>query len=242
MTADSFNLLRFPKSLLQNLTLPVEYGLYRSGVSVSNQFRFIFLARMAAKENKALRVQMATLLTENADLRRKLSETENIVDTYNQLNPQTFDLLPARVISGGRYLTIDRGSDDGVAVDEAVVYKDNYIGIVKAVSPKSSRILLVEDPDSKVAVFSQGNEGRAKGILQGQFGSEVLMDKILHQESIEVGDLVYSEGIEGKLPRGLVMGRVKEVLARQNEVFKQAKVEPLFQNFDLDVVFVMRNP
>lgn len=239
---DFTGLLKFPKSLVQNLTIPIQYGFYKSAQTLGGQFGFIFVIRKAALENRALRLQLGELMAENASLRQKLTETESLVDQYNKLNPKTFDQLPARVVgSGGRYLVLDRGSDSGVVLSQVVVYKDSYIGKVSQVSSKVSQVLLAADPDSKIAVFSQNNEGRAKGILAGQFGSELLMDKILHQEKIQNGDLVYSEGSEGQLPRGLIMGRVTEVLERQNEVFKQAKIEQLFKTADLSIVFIIKN-
>lgn len=239
---DSTGFLKLPKTILQTVTVPVQFGLYQTGVGFGRQFEFIILARKASLENKALRLQLGELLTENSSLRSQLKETESLVDQYNKLNPQTYDLLPSRVLGSSRYLTLDKGLNDGISVGQVVVYKDLYIGQIKQVSPKTSEVLLETDPDSKIASFTQGSQGRAKGILQGQFGSELLMDKILHQEEIAVGDLVYSEGTEGKLPKGLILGKISQVLERQNEVFKQAKVSPVFNIIDLDVVSIMRNP
>lgn len=237
---DNFGFLNYPKQLLQNLTVPIQFGLYKNSKNIGNQLNFVIEARKASLENLALKKQMAQVLAENATLQKKLLENETLVDQYNKLNPQTFDLLPARVLGSERYLIIDKGSSDGVLENQAVVYEDNYLGKIKNVTPKTSQVILVTDPESKIAVFSQNSEGRARGILQGQFGSELLMDKILHEEKINVGDLVYSEGTEGNLPKGLVMGKVTQVLERSNEIFKQAKVEPIFKVIDLDLVFIIR--
>lgn len=238
---DSLGFLQVPKALLQTVTIPIQYGIYKSGDTVRKQVDFIFLARTSSLENKALRIQMGHLLAENSGLQTKLKEAETMIDSYNKLNPQTYDMLPARQLGISRYMLIDKGEIDGVKVGQAVVYKDSYLGQIKSVSSKTSQVLLSTDPDSKMAVFSRGKDGRAKGILEGQFGSEALMNKILHQEVVNEGDLVYSEGSEERLPRGLIMGKVVQVLQRQNEVFKQAKVEPLFVSEDLDIVFVIRS-
>lgn len=237
---DRVGFLNLPKQLLQTLTVPVQYGLYKTSRNIGNQFSFIKDARTSSLENRALKIQYAQLVSENAALQKRLQETEELIDQYNKLSPQTFDLLPARVIGVERYVIIDKGSLDGILQNQAVVYKDNFLGSIKNVTPRSSQIVMTTDPESKIAVFSQTDTGRAKGVLQGQFGSELLMDKILHEEVINVGDLVYSEGTEGKLPKGLVMGKVTEVRNRQNEIFKQAKVEPLFKIVDLDFVFIIR--
>lgn len=241
MLLDNIDLLKFPKFLLQHLTTPIQYGVYKSGKTVSSQFDFVFLTRKMLQENKAMQKQLADLMLENADLRRKLVETESLVDQQNSINPKTFNLLAARPIGLGRFLTIDKGSEDGVILGQAVIFKDVYLGQVKEVSPKSAQVILPADPNSKLAVFAHSKTGKAKGILLGQFGEELLMDKILHQEAVEVGDLVYSEGTEGKLPRGLILGKVNKVFERQNEVFKQAEVSPIFKIDDLDLVFILRN-
>lgn len=239
---DSLGLLYFPKYLSQQLVVPIQYGVYQTGISLARQFEFVIIIRRAARENKALRGQLAELLVENASLRKVLEENQIFQDQNLSLKIDTYNLLPAKVIGNSRYLSINKGISDGVEVGQAVVLKDNYIGQVKKVTPKTAEVVLSSDPDSKIAVYSQGGLGRARGILQGQFGSEALMDKILHQETIGVGDLVYSEGTEGKLPKGLILGKVSEVYARENEIFKQAKVEPLIEVLDLNLVFVIRSP
>ncbi len=238
---DNLSLFQIPKLLLQTITSPIQYGLYKYTSSVGRQASFIFEVRHISQENKALELQLAELLTENASLRTTLSETQNLLEQEKSLPPKTFDLFPARVIGIGRYLTIDKGSNDGVKVDSIVVYKDNFVGKVKSVGPRTATLMLPFDPDSKIAAFSQNLDGKAKGILTGQFGSQLLMDKILHQEPIKDGDLVYSDGTEGQLPRGLILGKVAKILERQNEVFKQAEVKTIFEVSDLDIVFIIQN-
>ncbi len=239
VTFDNLNLLNLPKSFVQTITTPIQYGLFKSATAFTKQFEFIILSRRAAQENKALTEQLAQVLSENANLRRKLSETEGFLAQQNSLSPQTYDLVPVRPMGLSRYLLIDKGANDNLKLNQAVVYKDSYIGIIKSISPKNSQVILASDPDSKVAAFVASKDGRARGILLGQFGSEMLLDKILHQEPIQTGDLVYSEGTEGSLPRGLVLGTVTEVLDRENEIFKQAKIKPVFEIGNLDIVFVV---
>lgn len=238
---DNLQILNPVKGLAQTGTLPIQYGLYKSSKVITNQFEFIILARRASQENKALTEQLALVLSENANLRRKLAETEGFLEQQKALDPREFSLLPARPVGKSRFLIVDKGGDNGVKVGQAVVYKDNFLGRVREISPKKSMVMLPADPDSKISAFVTSKDGRAKGVLVGQFGSEMLLDKILHQEPLEVNDLVYSEGTEVEIPRGLILGRVAEVLVRDNEVFKQAKIKPVFDTADLDIVFIITN-
>lgn len=234
-----FNLLNLAKQAAFYITNPVSFGIYNTNRNIGRQFYFIFAARFAAQENKALKEQAAQLLSENANLRKKFGEISSMVSQEEYLDPKTYNLMAVRPIGLGRYLKIDKGSSSGIKEGQAVVFKDNFVGKVVAVSADSANIQLLMDPDSKISAFSQNADGKARGVLVGQFGTEILMDKILHEEKIESGDLIYSEGLEGFLPRGLILGRVSQILERENEVFKQAKVQPIFDLRDLDLVFVM---
>lgn len=236
---DTAKLLNLPKQALFYLTNPISFGIYNTSRSIGKQFHFLFQARFSAQENKALKEQVGQLFAENANLRKQLAETQALVSQGKALDPATYNLLAARPIGLSRYLKIDKGSSSGIQVGQAVVFGGNFVGKVVAVSFQAASVQLLTDPDLKVAAFSQNKEGKAKGVLSGQFGTEVLLDKILHEEKIAVGDLVYSEGLEGFLPRGLILGKVTQVIDQENQVFKQAKVQPIFDIRDLDLVFVM---
>jgi len=238
---DNLGVLNFPKKIIQSITNPIEYGLYKSALGINRQFDFVVFTRRSAQEKKALEEQLANVISDNANLRRQLSETQGFLDEQKSLSPQTYTTVAARPIASSRYLEIDKGGNDGIKINQPVVYKDSYLGSVKSVSPKSSQVLLSSDPDSKLAAFVQNSNGKARGILAGQFGEEMLLDKILHQENLSVGDLVYSEGTEGLLPRGLVLGQVTQVIENQNQIFKTAKIKPIFKVSDLDIVFVITN-
>lgn len=237
---DLKSLLGLPKSIFSYITNPISFGLYQTGKNIGRQFYFIFQARFAAQENKALKDQIGQLLSENAALRKKLAESDSLLSQYKHLDPATYNLIPARPIGIGRFLKIDKGLSSGVKLGQAAVFNDNFLGKIVQVSEKSANIQLTRDPDSKVAAFSQGLEGRGKGVLVGQFGTDVILDKILHEEKVNIGDLVYSEGFGPFLPRGLILGRVSEVMEVESAVFKQAKVTPNFDISDLELVFVIQ--
>lgn len=237
---DNYHLLSAVKIAGYTVTNPISFGLYSLNQNVQRQFYFIYFLRLSSQENRALKLQIGQLMSENANLKKQLMEAQSQLTQNQHLDPRTYNLIPARPIGLDRYLRIDKGSDGGIEVGQAVVSNDNFVGRVVEVSQKAANVQVLEDPDSKVAAFSLGTQGKAKGVLEGQFGLELLFDKILHEEKIAKGDLVYSEGVEGYLPRGLILGRVSEVIEKENELFKQAKVKPTFDIKDLDLVFIIK--
>lgn len=237
---DSYHLLSGIKSLSYSITNPISFGLYTTNTNFQKQFYFIYNLRLASQENKALKQQIGQLMSENANLRKQLSEAQSLISQDQHLDPKIYNLIAARPIGLDRYLKIDKGASSGIKEGQAVVFNDNFIGKVAKVSEKAASVELLADPDSKVAAFSQGLGGKAKGVIFGQFGLELLMDKILHEEKISKGDLVYSEGTEGYLPRGLILGRVSDVIEKDQELFKKAKVKPVFDLRDLELIFVIK--
>lgn len=238
---DYYNLLSYPKQFAYYITNPVSFSLYHTKQNISRQMHFIFAARYASQENKALQAQIGQLISENASLRTQLSETQAQLEQQQSLDPKTYNSVSARPIGLGQDLKIDKGSKDGIKLGSAVIFKDNYLGRIKDVSQAQAVVQLLTDPEAKLAVFSFGKEGKAKGLLRGQFGTEMIMEKILHEEKINIDDLVYSEGTEGFLPRGLIIGRVSEVSEKPNEVFKSAKIKPVFDIRDLELVFIIQS-
>jgi rod shape-determining protein MreC len=236
---DSLNIFALPKAGVQFLISPIQLGTYSLGRSVSSQGQFLWAARRASQENVAIKEQLGSVLVENSQLRIKITELQAMTDQSQALNPQTFHTSPARVIGLNRYLAINKGSDDGLKVGQAVVYKDGFVGTIKELSPKKALIMVSSDPDSKISAIGSNQQGKAQGILIGQFGNQLLLDKVLHEEPLAPGDLIYTSGTEGKLPKGLVLGLVSEVMDKDNEVFKQAKISPIFEPDNLDLVFIL---
>lgn len=238
---DTSGVLDWPKGFLQQLTTPIQYGLYKTSSQFTKQFEFIVLARRASQENKALSEQLAQVLSENSQLQKKLAETQAMVAQQQTLDAQTFALVPVRPLGMSRFLIIDKGSNDGLKIAQSVIYKDNYIGQIKEISPNRSVVTLATDPDTKIAAFVINGQGRAQGILLGQYGSEMLLEKVIHEEPMSKNDLVYTGGTEQNIPRGLIVGRVDETIVKDGEFFKQAKVKPIFDLGNLDVLFVITN-
>lgn len=238
---DSLGMLSPLRLATGYLMTPIQIGIYQTGLKIKSQFEFIFTAKTAVNENQALKRQLSDLLLENAALRQELTNTKSLVAQQAVISPTTYDQLPANILGMTRFLIIDKGSNQGIKPGMAVIFRDSLIGQVKEVSDSRSTVILTSDPDSKISSMINTEQGKTKGLLIGQFGQGLLLDKILHQEPVGVGDLVYTEGIETALPKGLVLGAVTEVISKDNEVFKQARIRPIFDPNNLDTVYIITN-
>ena len=108
-----------------------------------------------------------------------------------------------------RTLMISQGEDEGLKLGMAVLSNQGIVGKIIAVSPSSSKVLLIHDHNSALDAFDQ--RSRARGIISGVVDSGMVMKYVERGEDVKIGDTVISSGFDGIFPRGLLVGRVTAV-------------------------------
>ncbi|MCL4367715.1 MAG: rod shape-determining protein MreC [Actinobacteria bacterium] len=167
-------------------------------------------------------VRMRELEQENEDLRRLLG--------FRQTHPD-LRLLPVGILGTEpsgilNAVLIDKGANDGIREDMAIITWKGLAGRVVRVNPTSAGVLLVTDVSSSVAARVQDPNSRASGIVSGRKEGGLIMSHILQQESVQTGDLVITSGVGGGFPEGLALGTVVRVQKRNIEMFQEALLEP----------------
>ena len=101
---------------------------------------------------------------------------------------------------------INAGRSKGIAKGHAVMTVDGLYGHVVRVGNSSSRVLLLNDLNSRVSVMSQRSQSRA--ILAGNNNNLPKLDYISPEADWKAGDIVVTSGDGGVLPRALPIGVV----------------------------------
>jgi rod shape-determining protein MreC len=197
------------------------------------------------EENAALRAQVERLQGEAAQLREIELENQELRQLLGlRALPLANELIPARVVSRdplnfAQAVSLDIGSDQGVREDHPVVTWRGLVGRVIEVQPASSRVLLVTDASSSVAVRVQEPESRATGVTRGRSDQWLLLQYVAQQEPLQTGDLLITSGIGGVFPAGIPVGKIAQVRRRDQELFQEALVEPTARLGQLDRVYVL---
>ena len=219
---------------------------------VANFFSDLADLPRLAERNDELAAQVEDLRAAqavNAALRQRIEDLEDIL----QLAETTRDPIPATVIarSGSNFewtVTIDRGSDAGVAVDMPVVTGDaaaaRLVGRVIGVTPNSARVQLLIDRDFAVpAVLSTSRE---TGLVVGRGEEELRMELIA--PGVEVSatepESVYTLGYRirgqpGLYPPDLLIGTVSRAFSRPDSVETFVTVRPAVDFTTLRYVLVL---
>ncbi len=144
-------------------------------------------------------------------------------------------------------LVLNKGSRHGVKRNMPVVAfhgdMEGLVGKVVSVGFGSCQVLPLYDPQCQVSARLE--RSRYEGLISGQ-GSDrenVLMRyvKKLAKDSIEYGDLVVTAGLGGLYPKGVNIGRIRDIRVRGYETSLVLEIEPVIDFGRLEYVFIIRS-
>jgi rod shape-determining protein MreC len=163
----------------------------------------------------------------------------------NYRERSVFKLIAAEIVARDsstwwRTVTINRGKRDGIEIDMPVVTAEGLVGKITTVSNSISVVLLVSDENCRVAASVEGS--REQGIVSGErvtTGLSPLLDLnfLTKQADLKPGQKVYTSGVGGVFPSGLLIGVVKTFRVR--ELDGQAQLTPAVDLSHLEDVFVV---
>ena len=163
----------------------------------------------------------ARLEHENHELRselRRAREAARENDRLRQLLAMREALAPraigatvviSRHTATERILVLDRGFDDGVKPDLAVVAWGGAVGRVIEVGKSHSKVRLLTDPNSGIAGIVQ--RSRAQGMVQGNGSDTLKFVFVSRLEDVVHGDRTVASGTVGIFPRGFGIGRISSI-------------------------------
>ena len=197
------------------------------------------------EENEALRQKVdeleARLLANGEDL----AELKRLRALVQLPVDQSWRPLGARVLSGRMgpnavldSITISRGYSTGGRPGTPLVTHLGLVGRVLKASAHSSIVLLLTDPSSRIAVFSQ--ESRAPGILMGMgTGQKLEVNFVQRDAKVKPGEIIITSGLDGKYPKGIPVARVLRVAPSDYTQFMAIKAEPLVDLQHLEEVLLL---
>ncbi len=195
-------------------------------------------------ENQQLRERVAELEERTAartDLQRENRELRELLEIADRTE---LDTVAARVIALAPSnfewtVTIDVGTDDGVARGMPVISGDGLVGRVIQSSRGASRVLLAIDPNFAAAART-ARVGEV-GTIAGR-GSDPILLRLLDPEAdVEPGDEITTASYDhGIFPAGIPVGEVREVVDGQGRLYREAQVSPYVDFSRLHHVMVVR--
>ncbi|MEK4554982.1 MULTISPECIES: rod shape-determining protein MreC [Jeotgalicoccus] len=216
---------------------------------IGNIFSNIAGSFSALEENEELKQQLDMLPQLQADNERLKAENEELRESLEVSSSMAYETVNARVISRApdqwlESFTIDKGEKDGIKEGMAVSTSEGLVGIVKRVNGKSSFIEMISTNASQnnLSVEVRHNDEAVYGNIRN-FDTEndvLVVENIKSQVKLEKGDEVFTSGLTGAFPEGIVIGKVVEVENDEYGLSQNAYVQMNSDLNDVDNVFVLK--
>ena len=237
----------------QEALAPIESGASKALKPVRDLFGWFGDTLDAKSENEKLRDEVESLrrqVAENQTAKRDAEQLRALVDLHDsEMFPTGTEPITARVIARSptvwySSIKIDRGSGDGVRVDQPVIAGGGLAGKVTRVTGGTAEVTLITDASS--AVSAQVMPEGASGIIKPEVGQpeDLLLDFIERGRRVTTNATVITSGfvssrVESLFPRGIPIGRVTEVDLDEVELYQRVHVKPFADLRSIDYVQVL---
>lgn len=235
--------LRPAEDLVLKVVSPIGKFLNISTNSGKGIFGGISGLKDLQKENKDLQNKLNRAEQEIVGLQEAKTENESLRKDLEFKLTEKYETLSASVImydpaSIRQTVIIDKGENDGVKEGQAVVSEGFLVGKITEVDKERAKVFLITDPVSAIPVYVQNST--ATGILRGQIGHGLSIEKIPQGDVLKQGQFVVTSGLGGDYIKGLIIGKLDEINKSDNAIFQESSVRPEVNFGRLERVLIIK--
>ncbi len=225
-----------PLRFVANYTVvPMQKGINTIGMWMNDLTQNFETLEELRKENDLLQKSVDDLTVKNNMLQQDKFELERLRELY-KLDEQYGDYqkVGARVTANdsGNWFSsfvIDKGENDGIAVDMNVMAGKGLVGIVTEVGPNWARVRSIIHDESNVSalVLSTSDKCIVNGDLTLMQEGKIRFEQLVNNDTvIEEGEQIVTSHISSKYLPGILIGYVREISVDANNLTRSGYITP----------------
>ena len=238
-----------PLSAVAGYTVvPFEEGISVVGHWLSNRSEELAQIRDLISENDELKRQVDELTIENTRLQQDRYELANLRELYN-LDAQydEYNKTGARIIardSGNWFYSfvVNKGTNDGIAVDMNVMAGSGLVGRVVDVGPNWAKVksIIADDSNVSAMVLSSSDNLIVSGNLKLYASGFIEFEQLVDSKDVVVeGDKVVTSNISDKFLPGILIGYISTINRDSNNLTKSGYLTPAVDFEHLEEVLII---
>ncbi len=192
----------------------------------------------------------------NAELQAEIVRLQETIDALHEANftdtlvldsgVRHFDFIVAHVINNSishpfNYLTINKGSADGVRPELGVIDRNGVVGIVSTTGAHSARVISLLNPHFRLSCKIKRSDYFGSLVWDGENPGEALLEELPRHTVYQPGDTIVTSGYSAVFPSGLPVGTVVEAESDRNQNFFTLRIKLLADFTTLGNVQVVVN-
>lgn len=191
--------------------------------------------------------RIESLNAENIELRKQLESMKKELNIDYTITD--YEFLNATIINRDtahwyNTITIDKGHHNGVEVDMVVVNSSGLIGRVISTTAFTSEVRLITTSDTvnKISITINDGKNSVNGLINKyNYNTGYLeVEGISNTEKINIDSYVYTSGLGGIFPSGILIGKVVNVTTDEYDLAKMIDVEPSANFNDINYVAILK--
>ncbi|MDE6137484.1 MAG: rod shape-determining protein MreC [Muribaculaceae bacterium] len=187
------------------------------------------------ERNSDLNRRNAELQSEVLALRQQLEVMAEKIYTDTMVmdsGMQPFRFIVANVINNSiarpfNYITLNKGTLDGVKPEMGVIDASGVVGIVSVVGPRSARVISLLNPHFRLSCKLKGTDNFGSLVWDGRDPEVAQLEELPRHTVSRAGDTVVTSGYSSVFPPGLPVGIVMDEAGSDHGDFFSLKVRLL---------------
>jgi rod shape-determining protein MreC len=229
------------KRLFLQVGTPILSGTSSLSRATGNMWRGYIWLHGARGENARLRENVRQLELLNSKLLEAREENVRLQQLLGFRGSIPFETKGARVIGRApnflsNTIYLDRGSADGIGVNQPVVSDGGVIGRTVLVTRNSCQVQLLTNADASIGVVIERT--RIPGVLHGTENMLLNLNYISNLEEVNVDDTLVTSGLDGIYPKGLPVGRIVDS-QKGKTGFRMLRVAPHADLIRIEEVLIL---
>jgi rod shape-determining protein MreC len=171
---------------------------------------------------------------------------DTVFDSNSLDKNYTYDLITARVVNNStnfinNYITINKGSKEGIRPDMGVVSPHGVVGIVMTVKDHYSVVISILNTKLNINCKLKGTDFSGPLSWKGGDVAYAYLEELPTHAVFEVGDTIVTSGYSAVFPSGIMAGIVESYSKQRDDNFYSLKVRLATDFYSLSALCVILN-
>ncbi len=219
----------------------VSSAVYNGISSISSYFNLKDINEDLQSRNALLEMEVVDLRNQVNNYRMQIPDTSSIQPA---LRPYSF--VVAHVISNSisqtyNYITINRGSAEGIESEMGVVDQNGVVGMVNVVGKHSARVISLLNPHMRLSCKVKNSDFFGSMVWDGKDPEYAILQQLPKHARFVKGDTIITSGYSAVFPEGIIVGTIVSAVKELSDNFISLKIK-LSTNFtQLSTVRAIKN-